>query len=104
MDRTPLTPLKWEKEVSIEQEIPSCYESRTYYIEYVKQTDSLVPSFFDYSERGGISVSNTGKMTNFYIIDNQHIRVKTIFKCSDKGHFTPKSKPHLPFNCSTFTR
>ena len=39
----------------------------------VKQTDNLTPSFFDYSERRPITLSNTPKTAYLYHIDYQHI-------------------------------
>ena len=44
----------------------------------VKQTDNLTPSFFDYSERRPITLSNTPKMADLYYLDYQYV-IKSLF-------------------------
>ena len=46
----------------------------------VKQTDNLTPSFFDYSERRPITLSNTPKMAYLYRIGYQHITRRPFLK------------------------
>ena len=71
---------------------------------YVKQTDNFSPSYFDYSERDAITVSNTRKMTVLYFVGNQHVTIKDVFDELEMVHFGLKSKAYLLSKCSTFTR
>ena len=46
----------------------------------VKQTDNLTPSFFDYSERRPITLSNTPKTAILYYLDYQYVIKSPFFK------------------------
>ena len=46
----------------------------------VKQTDNLTPSFFDYSERRPITLSNTPKRASLFYLDYQYVTKNPFFK------------------------